>query len=202
MIKGALIEAITADILKQSRTQDSLKQAHPKDIEYQVSLAYSSMLKQFYTDARNLMATDFDYYAKKYTLTIASDTDIPSMRYVTLTALPFELQDGMGVRSVRPIGGVYSFDRTTEDAIETYRSLDALGSGDASYYKDGDKLMLIYARDKMKMITQVVVKLIPHFEDFLMTENIEFPMGEAEAVKVILQLMGIRPTDNTSDDVR
>lgn len=202
MIKGALIEAIKFEVLKQSATQDSLKQAHPKDIEYQVSLAYSSLLKQFFADSRNLMATDFDFYAKKYTLAIATDTAIPSMRYVTLTALPFELQDGMGVRSVRPLGGSYSFDRTTEDAIETYRSLEAFGASDALYYKDGNKLMFVYNKDKMKMITQVVVKLIPHFEDFIMTDNIEFPMGEAEAAKTILQLMGIRPTDNVNDDVK
>lgn len=202
MIKGALIETIRFEVLKQSATQDSLKQAHLKDIEYQISLAYSSLLKQFFADSRNLMATDFDFYAKKYTLTIASDTVIPSQRYVTLTALPFELQDGMGVRSVRPLGGSYSFDRTTEDAIETYRSLDAFKATDAMYYKDGNKLTLIYTKDKMKMITQVVVKLIPHFEDFLMTDNIEFPMGEAEAAKTILQLMGIRPTDNVNDDVK
>lgn len=200
MIKGALIEAIKFEVLKQSATQDSLKQAHPKDIEYQISMAYSSMLKEFYADSRNLMSADFDFYAKKYTLTIESDITIPSMRYVTLTAIPFELQDGMGVRSVRPLGGSFSFDRTTEDAIETYRSLDAFKATDAMYYKDGNRLSLVYTKDKMKMITQVVVKLIPHFEDFANTDNIEFPMGEAEAAKVILQLMGIRPTDNVNDD--
>ena len=163
MIKGALIEAAKFEIDKQSGTQDSLKQSHPKDIEYQLSLAYSSMLKQYFADPRNLMAVDFDFYAKKYTLTISQDSTIPALRYVTLTALPFELPDNLGVRSVRPLGGYFSFDRTTEESLETYRNLEVFSFTDALFYKDGSKLMLVYTKDKMKLISQVVVKLIPHF---------------------------------------
>ena len=202
MIKGALIEAAKFEIDKQSGTQDSLKQSHPKDIEYQLSLAYSSMLKQYFADPRNLMAVDFDFYAKKYTLTISQDSTIPALRYVTLTALPFELPDNLGVRSVRPLGGYFSFDRTTEESLETYRNLEVFSFTDALFYKDGSKLMLVYTKDKMKLISQVVVKLIPHFEDFLPTDNIEFPMGDAEAMKILLQLVGIRPTDSVNDDVK
>ena len=202
MIKGALIEAAKFEIDKQSGTQDSLKQSHNKDIEYQLSLAYSSMLKQYFADSRNLMACDFDFYAKKYTLTISQDSVIPALRYVALTSLPLDLPDNLGVRSVRPLGGYFSFDRTSEEAAETYRHLETFSAGDAMFYKDGNKLILVYTKDKMKMISQVVVKLIPHFEDYAMTDNIEFPMGEAEAVKVLLQLVGIRPTDSVNDDVK
>jgi hypothetical protein len=202
MIKGALIEAVQFEINKQGQTQDSLKQSHPKDIEYQISLAYSSMLKQYFTDPRNLMTTDFDFYSKKYTLPVAQDSAIPALRHVTLTALPFELPDGMGVRSVRPLGGYISLDRTTEDAMDTYRLLEVFRTGDGMYYLSGPMIFLVYTSAKMKLISSVVVKMIPHFEDLAMTDNIEFPMGEAEAIKTVLQLVGIRPTDSVNDDVK
>lgn len=202
MIKGALIEVIQAAVLKQSPTQDSLKQAHPKDIEYLLSTAYSSMLKQYFADSRNLMAVDFDFYAKKYTLNVLSDTTTPYLRYATLAAQPFELPSNLGVRSVRPAGGSFSFVRTTEDEVETYRNLEVFNTGQAYFYKDGPRLSFVYTSDKYKLISQVVVKLIPNFEDIAMTDNIEFPMGDSEAIKAILQLMGVRPTDNVNDDVR
>ena len=202
MIKGALIEAVQFEINKQGQTQDSLKQSHPLDISYQISLAYSSMLKQYFADARNLLTTDFDFYSKKYTLTISQDSNIPALRFVTLTNTPFELPDGLGIRSVRPLGGSFSFIRTTEDAMETYRNLEVFQTGDGMFYQSGSMVFLVYTSAKMKLISSVVVKMIPHFEDLEMTDNIEFPMGEAEAIKTVLQLVGIRPTDNVNDDVK
>ncbi len=202
MIKGALIESIIGEILKQSPTQDSLKQAHPKDIEYQVGRAYSSMLKQYFIDARNLMNVDFDFYSKKYTLPVLNDSSAPYLRYVVLPIIPFELPANLGVRSVRPLGGSFSFERSTEDEIEIYRNLEVFKTGQAYYYKDGGRLSIVYTSNKYKVIDQLVVKIIPHFEDYAMTDNIEFPMGEAEISKTILQTVGFRPTDNTNDDVR
>lgn len=202
MIKGALIETIIGTVLKQSQTQDSLKQVHQKDVEYLLSTAYSSLLKQYFADSRNMMAVDFDFYAKKYTLTVSKESTFPYLRYVAIPVNIFELPSNLGIRSVRPVASNYSFTRTTEDEIATYKDLEVFNSGEAYFYKDGSRLSIIYTSDKYKLIDQVVVKLIPHFEDFAMTDNIEFSMGESEAIKAILQLMGVRPTDNVNDDIK
>ena len=45
-------------------------------------------------------------------------------------------------------------------------------------------------------MSKVIVKLLPHFEDFAMTDNIEFPVGEARATELLLNQMGIRVVNN------
>ena len=203
MIKGALIELIVGEIVKGSQTQDSLKQAHPRDIEYQISRAYSSILKTYFSDSRNLMGADLNAYAKKYTIAVSKDSVTPELRYVILPVSPIDLPGGMGIRSVRPLGGQFSFDRTTEDEIEVYRHLEAFQTGDAFFYKDGDRrISIIYVNDNLKIISSVVVSLIPQFEDYAMTDNIELPLGDSEVSKLILTTMGFRPTDNINDDAK
>jgi hypothetical protein len=52
------------------------------------------------------------------------------------------------------------------------------------------------------LVEEIYVKLLPLFEEFLDSDNIEFPKGDASAMQIVLQMMGVRSTDNVNDDVR
>ena len=49
---------------------------------------------------------------------------------------------------------------------------------------------------------EVDVKVLPNFNDFDDDDDIQFPSGDVAAMQMILDIMGIRPTDNINDDVR
>lgn len=207
MLKGKLIESIRQELLRQSPNQDSNKFAHFLTIEQEVGKAYTTALKEFYLADKNLENADLDYYSKSYTLPVVHDTN---RYYVTLTATPVELKRNLGIRSVKPkssisgITGDFSFIRTSESELEIIRNLEVwCCTKKAFYYKDGNSIILAYPNAEYNLIENVVVKMLPSFSDFEMTDNIEFPMGELNATSALLNIMGIRPVNNlNADDIR
>lgn len=207
MQKGKLIESIRQEILRQQPTLDSNKQAHFLTIEVEVGKAYNSALKAFYANDRNLENGELDFYAKKYTIAVSESYGV---RFATLPVQPIELKKNLGIRSVKPKSsisgqvGEFSFIRTSETELELIKNLEVYCcSKKAFYYKDGGRLVLSYPIPEYSLVKSVEVKLLPSFADFAMTDNIEFPMGEMEATMALLQIMGIRPTNNlNADDVQ
>jgi hypothetical protein len=207
MEKGKLIESIRQELLRQSPNQDSNKFAHFLTIEVEIGKAYTSALKEFYLNDKNLENAELDYYAKSYTLPVVRTTD---RNYVTLTATPVELKKNLGIRSVKPkssitgVTGDFSFLRTTETELEIIRNLEVwCCTKKAFYYKDGNNIVLAYPNVEYNLIENVVVKMLPSFADFDMTDNIEFPMGELNATSALLTIMGLRPVNNlNADDIR
>ena len=207
MEKGKLIESIRQEVLRQQPTLDSSSQAHFLTIEVEIAKAYNAALKEFYYADKNLENAEFDFYAKKYECDV---TYANGVHYVILPVNPVELKRNLGIRSVKPksaisgMVGDFSFIRTSETELEVIRPLEVYCcSKKAFYYKDGDKLILSYPVKEYSFIEKVIVKMLPLFSDFLNTDNIEFPMGEINATAVLLNLMGIRPTNNlNTNDVR
>lgn len=207
MQKGKLIESIRQEILRQQPNQDSNKFAHLLTLEVEVGKAYNSALKEFYYNDKNLDNGELDYYSKKYELTVQK---LNGEYYVTLPVHPIELKKNIGIRTVKPKStisnqvGDYSFIRTSDVELELIRPLEIFCcSKHAFYYKDGDRLVLIYPQTEYSLVEKVIVKLLPSFADFLWTDNIEFPMGEMNATGALLQIMGIRPVNNlNADDAR
>ena len=199
MEKGKLIESIRQEVLRQQPVQDSNKNAHFLTIEAEVGKAYNSALKEFYQEDKNLEDAELDFYAKKYEITV-SKTD--GVYYATLPVVPIQLKRNLGVRSVKPKSSIsgkvgFSFIRTSESEIEVVKSLEVwCCSKKAFYWIDGSRLVLDYPVTEYNLVKTVSVKLLPHFEDFAMTDNIEFPMGEATATMMLLQMMGIRVVNN------
>ncbi len=201
MRKDELIASVQKLIVKQGLTQDSLKSVHPKVVEGEISKAYNSLMKAFYQDPINLMNAELDFFAKKYTASIQRDVD--GFYYVDLPARPVQLIDNLGVRSVRPKGGEQSFIRSSEVAMESIRRLPIYCCmKDGYYYLDGNKIMFDFPIKEHHIVEEVYLKILPLFEEFDDSDNIEFPQGDAPAMQMILTLMGIRPTDNINDDVR
>ena len=199
MIKGKLIESIRQEVLRQQPVQDSNKHAHFLTIEAEVGKAYNSALKEFYQDDKNLENAELDFYAKKYEITV-NKTD--GVYYATLPVVPIQLKRNFGIRSVKPKSSIsgkvgFSFIRTSESEIEIVKSLEVwCCSKKAFYWIDGSRIVLDYPVPEYSLVKTVAVKLLPHFEDFAMTDNIEFPMGEANATMMLLQMMGIRVVNN------
>jgi len=207
MEKGKLIESIRQEILRQQPNQDSNKFAHFLTIEVEIGKAYNSALKEFYYNDKNLDNAELDFYAKKYELTVQR---LNGESFVTLPVNPIELKKDIGIRSVKPKStisnqvGDYSFIRTSDVELELIRPLEIFCcSKKAFYYKDGNRLVLIYPQIEFNIIDKVIVKLLPSFADMAMTDNIEFPMGEMNATATLLQIMGVRPVNNlNADDAR
>jgi hypothetical protein len=215
VVKSKLIESIRQLILKQQPTQDSLKAVHPAVIEAEISKAYNSIMKQFYDNDIRLMDAELDFFAKKYPVTLIDEsyTDYNMLgeafivytgkKYMTLPARPVELKRNLGIRYVKPQYGNVNFVRTSETELDTIRGLEIYCcSGNIFYYMDGNKIIFDFPIDDLKNVDRVFVKLLPLFEEFEDSDNIEVPGGEDSLSKMILQLMGYRLTDNTNDDAR
>jgi hypothetical protein len=199
MEKGKLIESIRQAILRQQPVQDSNKHAHFLTVEAEVGKAYNSVLKEFYQDDKNLENAELDFFAKKYDCTIKK---LNGLYYADLPVVPIQLKRNLGMRSVKPkstISGKIgeSFIRTSETEIEIVKDLEVFCcSKKAFYWLDGTRIVLDYPVTEYNLVETVQVKLLPHFEDFAMTDNIEFPMGEAKATEILMQMMGIRVVNN------
>lgn len=206
MEKGKLIESVRQEILRQQPTLDSNKQAHFLTIEVEVGKAYNTALKTFYSNDKNLENAELDFYSKTYEIAVQNAY---GQYYATLTVNPIELKRNLGIRSVKPKSAIsnqtgdFSFIRTTETELEIIRNLEVwCCSKKAFYYLDQGKIVLAYPTPEYSLIETVKVKLLPSFADLAMTDNIEFPEGELNPTAMVLQLMGIRPTDNLNNDGR
>lgn len=201
MKKDELIASVQKLVLKQSPTQDSLKRVHPQVIAGEIAKAYHTMMVQFYSSNANLMNADLDYYAKKYTLTVKNDID--GFFYVDLPTSPIDLKNGLGLRYVKPKGGMVEFVRMRESEMSNLRNLPAYCCmSNAYYFLDGDKITFDIPIPEHRLVEEVYVKLLPEFDEFDGDDNIQFPGGDMPAMQMILELMGFRPTDNVNDDVK
>lgn len=199
MQKGKLIESIRQEILRQQPNQDSNKFAHFLTVEVEIGKAYNTMLKEFYDIDKNLENAELDYFAKKYECTVSKSS---GQYYANLPVVPIQLKRNLGIRSVKPkstISGTTgtSFIRTSESEIEVIKDLEIwCCSKKAFYWIDGTRIVLDYPVTEYNLVETVLVKLLPHFEDFAITDNIEFPTGEAKPTEILMQMMGIRMVNN------
>lgn len=207
MQKGKLIESVRQEILRQQPVQDSNKQAHFLWIEQEIAKAYNTALKEFYNNDKNLENAELDFYSKKYECSVVKTNGVYN---AVLPVTPIELKRNLGIRSVKPKSllsdreGKFSFIRTSESEIEVIKSLEVwCCSKKAFYWIDGNRIVLDYPVTEYNLVPKVIVKMLPHFEDFAMTDNIEFPMGELGVTTALLNIMGIRQVNNlNASDIR
>lgn len=201
MTKAELIASVQKLLTRQHLTQDSLKFVHPKIVSDEIAKAYRSMLIAFYSNDINLMNGELDFYAKKYTKSIQTDSD--KFFYVDLPARMVDLKNNLGLRYVRPVAGTINFIRTRENEMENIRKLPIYCCmSDAYYYLDGSKIMFDFPVPEHRLVEQVYIKLLPEFDEFDDSDNISFPGGDAGAMQMILEIMGVRLTDSANDDVK
>jgi len=215
MRKDKLIESVRQAILKQEPTQDSIRTLHPSVVEAEVSKAYNTALKEFYYSDINLMDGNLDAYSKRYELSVSDETytdtsytNVTSTRktgrrMATLPAVPVALKKNLGLRSIKPAYGNNAFVRSSENEVDSIRTLDVFCcTNKVFYYQLGNKIYMEAGADEFDLVDNIHVKLIVPFEELEDSDNVEFPMGEQRAMQMLLELIGIRPTDNVNDDVR
>lgn len=203
MTKLELIFTVKALIEGQTPTQDSAKFSHPQLISKEIGKAYETMVIQFFNNPEMFSSYDLDYYSKSYNQTMKKDS--AGTLYVDLPAKPLPLMYGLGVRLVKPKDSSVQINRITEAEFMALRELEAFCCSPVPFcYVDNSsgKIVLQANRKEYDIMTDITVKIIPKFDEFADTDEINSPLGDTALSQMVMQLMGIRPTDSTNDDVK
>lgn len=203
MTKNELIFTIMEDVRKQAATDDSAKFVSPQDVAFQVAMAYDTAIMDFFSNSQNIGNYDLDYFTKTYEDTLKEDSS--GRLYVNLSSQPISLPKAQGIRSVRPKDSDVQIVRITESEWLNVRQLEAFCCSPWPFcYVDfyNKKIIIQGNRPEYKMMDSIVVKIIPKFSEFGKDDEINSPTGDFNIATMVLNIMGIRPTDNTSDDGR
>lgn len=203
MTKDELIFSVKGIIEGQAATQDGLKFVHPLEVELEIAKAYENAVIQFFGTPGASSGYDADYFSKTYSVVIAEDTS--GELYVTLPASPIAMKGGVGIRLVKPKDSNVALARITEAKFSSLRNLEAWNCSPVPfYYPDisGSRIVLQPNRTEYSLMTDMVVKLIPKFNEFEDDDDINSPGGDYSITQMVLQQMGLRPTDNTNDDAK
>lgn len=203
MTKEELIFSVKGVIEGQAPTQDGLKFVHPQEIEFEVAKAYEAAVIQFFGTPEMSEAYDLDYFSKTYTETM-KETSAKEL-YLTLPANPIAVAGGLGIRMIKPKDSSVVMARISEAEFTNLRHLEAFCCSPTPFcYVDisGKRIVLQANRPEYSLMTDMTVKLIPKFNEFEDTDDINSPGGDYSITQMVLQLMGLRPTDNSNDDGR
>ncbi len=203
MRKDELIFSVKGVIEGQAATQDGLKFVHPQEIEFEIAKAYEAAVIQFFDAPEISNNYDLDYFSKTYSETLKENS--AKELYVTLPATPISLKGGLGIRVVKPKDSSVVIQRISESEFLNLRHLEAFCCSPVPFcYSDisGKRIVLQTNRTEYSLMTNITIKLIPKFEEFDDADDINSPGGDYSITQMVLQMMGLRPTDNTNDDGR
>ena len=202
MTKEQLIWTVINEVIGQHPNQDSSKQAHPQEITFEVEKAYNTIVKQFFADPKNSNDADLNYYSKSFTVSITAKAGMEDTFIAVLPVQPIALPSGMGLLRVLPKDSDAMIERITEGQWHSLKHLESYCCGPAYAFVDIDSNQVVFKfnRPEYKMISQVVLKIIPVFSAIDDEDVINTPMGDAAITQMVLELIGHRPTDNTNDD--
>jgi hypothetical protein len=203
MTKNELIFSVKGTIEAQAATQDGLKFTHPQEIEFEIAKAYEAAVIEFFATPEISDNYDLDYFSKSYTKTLQESTS--GELYVELPVVPISVKGGMGIRVVKPKDSSVVIQRISESEFLNLRHLEAFCCSPVPFcYADisGNKIVLQANRTEYSMMTDITIKLLPKFNAFDDDDDINSPGGDYSITQMVLQLMGLRPTDNTNDDGR
>lgn len=204
MTKNQLIFTIMESIRGSAATDDSGKFVNPQDVAYQVEMAYNTAVINFFTDTQRIKGYDLDYFSKSYTKALKEDKAANAL-YVDLPAQPIGLPRGQGIRSIRPENSYVQLVRVSESEWMSLRNLEAACCSPWPFcYPDlyNKRIMVQANRPEYKFMDNLVVKIIPKFSGYDKDDEINAPDGDYNIATAVLNIMGRRPTDNTSDDGR
>ena len=201
MTKTELIFSIVGDIQRQAPTQDGLKATHPQDVEANIAKAYETAVIQFFSAPEVSSNYDLDYFSKTYSETL-KETSAEEL-YVDLPVSPIALPKGMGIRVVTPKDSNVMIARLSQSEFMNLRHLEAFCCSPVPFcYADisGGRIVFQANRPEYKIMTDITIKILPKFGDFGDDDQINSPGGDYQITQMVLQNMGLRPTDNTNDD--
>lgn len=201
MNKIQLIFSIKQEIQKQAPTQDGIKFVHGQDIEIEIAKAYEAVVNQFFMSPDLKDNFDLDYFSKTYEGTVKQTSS--KQLYVDLPTKPIALPGGLGVRMIRPKDSDVYIIRMSESEFINLKNLETFCCSPNPFcYIDnhGNRIVLQGNRPEYNLLDQLTIKLLPKFSGFNDEEEINTPGGDYQLSQMVMELMGIRPTDNTNDD--
>lgn len=201
MRKDQLIFSVKQEIQKQSPTQDGLRAVHSQDVEFEIAKAYEAAVIEFFMNPDFKDSFDADYFSKTYEKTTKGATGFEL--YVDLPASPIALPGGSGIRIVRPKDSYVAINRISESEFMNLRHLEAFACSPTPFcFSDisGKRIVLQGNRPEYKLLDTITIKLLPKFNEFDDSDDINTPGGDYNLTTAVLKIMGIRPTDNTNDD--
>lgn len=202
MKKIQLIETVADAVRGQAATEDSGKFIHFQDLEYELAMAYESAVISFFSTPGVARNFDTDYFAKSYTATVKDDS---GQLYLDIPAQPIALPGAQGIRSLVPKNSYEQIVRVSEAEWLNLRNLEAACCSPWPFcYVDlyNRRINLQGNRSEYNLLDEIRVKLVPKFTGFDDDEEINTPGGDYSLTQMVLQVMGIRPTDNSNDDGR
>jgi len=203
MTKEELVFSVKGVIEGQAATQDGLKFTHPQEIEFEIAKAYEAAVIQFFGTPEISDNYDLDYFSKTYTETLKETAG--NELYIDLPAMPVSVKGGLGIRTVKPKDSSVLIARISEAEFMNFRHLEAACCSPVPFcYADisGGRIVLQANRPEYSLMTDITVKIIPKFNEFDDDDDINSPGGDYSITQMVLQLIGLRPTDNINDDGR
>ena len=203
MTKDELIFSVKGIIEGQASTQDGLKYVHPQEVEFEIAKAYEAAVIQFFGTPEISENYDLDYFSKTYTKTLKENS--AKELYIDLPATPVSVKGGLGIRVVKPKDSSVLIARISESEFMNLRHLEAFCCSPTPFcYSDisGKRIVLQTNRVEYRLMSDITVKLIPKFDEFDEFDDINSPGGDYSITQMVLQQMGLRPTDNTNDDLK
>jgi len=203
MTKDELIFSVKGIIEGQAATQDGLKYVHPQEIEFEIAKAYEAAVIQFFGTPEISNDYDLDYFSKTYTETL-KETSWKEL-YIDLPATPISVKGGVGIRTVKPKESNVLISRISEAEFMNLKHLESFCCSPVPFcYADisGKRIVFQTNRTEYSLMEDVTVKIIPKFEEFEDNDDINSPGGDYSITQMVLQVMGLRKTDNINDDLR
>ena len=204
MKKSQLIFTIMEAVRGSAATDDSAKFVNPQDMAFQIEMAYSTAVINFFSDSQRLRDYDLDYFSKSYVSTVKEDVDA-GVLYVDLPGQPIGLPGGQGIRSVRPKNSYVQLVRVSESEWMSLRNLEAASCSPWPFcFPDlyNKRIVVQSNRPEYKLMDELVVKIIPKFSEYGKDDEINSPDGDYNIAAAVLNILGRRPTDNSNDGGR
>lgn len=202
MTKNQLIFSVMNVIRGQAPTQDSGKFVHPQDIALEIEKAYDTIVFQYMNDPNMKESVELEYFSKNYDLPVKKCAE---GLCADLPATPMPLPKGMGFNLITPKNSLVFFNVLSKEEFVSIRNLEAYCCSPNPFaYSDiaDKKLYLQGNHTEYDLIEEISVSMIIKFDDYNGDDQINTPGGNYPLTQMILEQMGIRPTDNTNDDGR
>lgn len=202
MTKNQLIFSVMNVIRGQAPTQDSGKFVHPQDISLEIEKAYDTIVAQYMSNEDMKDSLELEYFSKTYDLKVQ---ECAEGYCVELPATPMPLPKGVGFHLITPKDSLVFFNVVSKEEFVSIRNLELFCCSPKPFaYPDiaDKKLYLQGNRPEYGLIEEITVSMVIKFDDYEGEDEINIPGGSFPLTQMILQQMGLRPTDNTNDDVR
>lgn len=200
MQKGKLLENIKRTILSNGiGTSDDLGKISLRSVEVATALLFSDVIMMLIKKD-----SDLDYFTRSYN-DVSIDYDHATKQYASdLPCKIVQLPNNNGVVAIKGIGSNRLFYKTSYANCDLYEDSDVKDFYDRNLYvlEGTNKIRYINFSYEAHNVRKVMMKLIPDFMEYGMTDEVPLPSGRSTDFvnMVVKQLFQQNILKNTSTD--